>query len=251
MLRVKNLYKHFRGLVAVNDLSFEIQEGELIGLIGPNGAGKTTVFNLISGVFKPDRGQIRFLDHNIVGKKTSAIAALGLTRTFQSNILFENQTCFENILMSCYLKHNSSVMDMALGIRGKRSKTIDKNVQKRAEEIVKVMGLEQERDHVAEGLPQGVKRILGVANALATDPKLLLLDEPVTGMSNRDIDKFKVIIKRLIDSGVSILLVEHNLRLVMDVCQRIVVINFGAKIAEGDPQEIKKDQEVIEAYLGG
>jgi len=251
MLKVKGLYKHFRGLVAVNNLSFEVKEGELVGLIGPNGAGKTTVFNLISGIYKPDLGEINFLNKNLVGKKTSSIAALGLTRTFQSNVLFDNQTCFENIMMSCHLQHRTSALDLALGIRGKRSRTNDELNHRRAEKILKILGLNEQRDQLAEGLPQGIKRILGVANALATEPKLLLLDEPVTGMSNRDIQKFKTLILKLVNRGVSILLVEHNLRLVMDICQRIVVIDFGKKIAEGEPQEVKNNKAVIEAYLGG
>jgi branched-chain amino acid transport system ATP-binding protein len=248
LLRVRNLTKHFRGLVAVNELSFDIRNGELVGLIGPNGAGKTTVFNLITGVHPATKGEIVFRGQNIIGKKPSAIAALGLVRTFQSNVLFDNQTCFENIMMSSHLHERFRFFASVFGREARRTEEV--KIRERTEEILDSMALLHVKDQLAESLPQGLKRILGISAALAADPKLLLLDEPVTGMTHKDIQLFRSLIKHIKGRGKTILLVEHNLRLVMEICERIIVINFGNKIAEGIPEEIQNNQAVVEAYLG-
>lgn len=249
MLRVTDLEKRFRGLLAVRNLSFEINTGELVGLIGPNGAGKTTVFNLISGVYRPDKGKIIFKGHDITGKKQSEIARLGLARTFQANELFNNQTCLENVMISSHLQQDFGILELTLGIGGIRSKQW--RTTWRAEDMLLRMGLMKVKDQLAESLSQGLKRILGVCNALAAGPILLLLDEPVTGMSYKDIEVFQGFIQEIKSQDVTIMIVEHNLKLVMGICDRIIVMNFGEKIAEGTPQEIKNNAHVIEAYLGG
>ncbi len=249
MLKVINLTKHFRGLVAVNSLTFEVKEGEVVGLIGPNGAGKTTVFNLVSGVYRPNKGQIIFQGRDIAGKKPSSIAALGLVRTFQSNLLFDDQTCFENIVTADHLQQDLNFFDLILGVRARRRK--EEKIGRRSEELLDNMGLTEVKDQLAESLPHGLKRILGISMALATNPKLLLLDEPVTGMSHKEIQVFKSLIQQVRNRNITIFLVEHNLRLVMEICDRIIAINFGNEIAEGSPQEIKNNKDVIEAYLGG
>jgi branched-chain amino acid transport system ATP-binding protein len=249
MLKLINLTKYFHGLVAVNNLSFEIKEGELAGLIGPNGAGKTTAFNLISGVYRPNKGKVIFRGHDITGKKPSSIAALGLVRTFQSNLLFDSQTCFENVMTANHLQQNLNFLDLTLRLRGSRIK--EEKIRRRAEQIMERMGLKEVKEQRAESLSHGLKRVLGVCIALATNPRMLLLDEPVTGMSHKDIQVFKSLIQQIKNQGVTILLVEHNLRLVMEICNRIIVMNFGNKIAEGTSNDIKSNEDVIEAYLGG
>lgn len=248
MLKVNNLYKHFSGIVAVNDLSFSVGQGELVGLIGPNGAGKTTVFNLISGVLKPDRGKIIFNNRNVTGRSVHSIASLGLTRTFQHNMLFDDQTCFENVKIASYLYEEKKLFPftMSLGIDRKKEQLYTDRV----DGILRTMGLEDHRDSPAGSLPEGIKRILGVSIAFATEPKIVLLDEPAAGMSMAETENLKKVIYKLIDVGVSILLVEHNVRLVMEICQKVLVVNFGKLIAEGTPEEVMKNRHVIEAYLG-
>jgi branched-chain amino acid transport system ATP-binding protein len=248
MLEVTGLQKHFDGIVAVDDLSFHVGDTELVGLIGPNGAGKTTVFNLLSGVLKPDRGTVTFNLQNITNKSIQRVASLGLTRTFQENMLFDNQTCFDNIRIASHLFEETSILPFTLGIGAKRVK--EQEYEERIHNILCMMGLSVYEKTLAGSLPHGIKRILGVSMAWATNPKLLLLDEPAAGMTMTEIQNLKELIYRLHNYGVGILLVEHNIKMITEICHRILVLNFGKLIAEGTPDQVLRDKDVIKAYLG-
>jgi branched-chain amino acid transport system ATP-binding protein len=248
MLEISNLHKRFNGVVAVNDLSFHVGDAELIGLIGPNGAGKTTVFNLVSGVLHPDQGKVVFKNQDITNKKAHKIASLGLTRTFQQNMLFDNQTCLENIRVASQLHEEKRLLQFAFGFR--TSKDILGDYEQNSRDILTLMGLGDYADTLAGSLPQGLKRILGVAMAWATNPKVLLLDEPAAGMSLTEIQNLKELIFTLHDFGVAILLVEHNVKFVTEICQRVIVLNFGRLISEGTPKQVMSDEQVVKAYLG-
>jgi len=248
MLEVRGLHKRFSGVVAVDDLSFRVADNELVGLIGPNGAGKTTVFNLISGVLKPDRGTITFNRQNITSRAIHRIAALGVTRTFQQDMLFDNQSCLDNVRIACHLSGRQTNPQLPRDSRAEHNR--DDGTEERAHNILALMGLDGYAEMLAGSLPHGIKRVLGVSMAWATNPKLLLLDEPAAGMTLNEIDNLKGLIDRLQGFGVCILLVEHNVRMVTDICHRILVLNFGRLIAEGTPDQVLKDKDVIKAYLG-
>jgi branched-chain amino acid transport system ATP-binding protein len=248
MLEVTNLHKSFKGVVAVDNLCFHIGDNELVGLIGPNGAGKTTVFNLISGVLKPDQGTIIFNKQNIVKKSIDRITSIGLTRTFQQNMLFENQTCLDNIRIASHLFEEKPLLSHYIGLIGNKDQ--EKTYEERARNILTMMGLEDYTNTLAGSLPHGIKRILGVAMAWATNPKMLLLDEPAAGMTHTEIQNLKDLIFKLHEMGVGILLVEHNVKMVTEICNRILVLNFGTLIAEGNPDQVLQDKDVIAAYLG-
>ena len=248
MLQVRGLTKYFGGLAAVVDLSFEVEKGGIIGLVGPNGAGKTTVFNLITGFLRPTAGKVVFEGSDITGKKPHVIAALGLVRTFQSNLLFDDQSCFDNVMTAHHLQRKANYFEMLFNTRSSRDE--DTKIQSHAEEILERTGLIQIKSQLARSIPQGLKRALEIALALATNPSLLLLDEPTAGMSHNETQIIKNLIKQLNSQGLTIMLVEHNMRLVMDICDRVVVLNFGRKLAEGLPQEIINNRDVIDAYTG-
>lgn len=249
MLLVRNLTRYFRGLLAVNDLSLEVKKGDIVGLVGPNGAGKTTVFNLITGFYQPTKGEVIFDGQDITGKKPSLIAALGLVRTFQSNLLFNEQTCFENVMIAHYLERKSIFSNMLFSTQAGRNE--GEKIRHHTGEILERTGLFKAKDQRAGSLPQGLKRVLGVAVALATNPKLLLLDEPITGMTYAESEAMLKLVQQLNSQGLTVLLVEHNMRAVMDICDRVIVLNFGKKLVEGLPDEVKNNKDVIEAYLGG
>lgn len=249
MLLVRNLTKYFRGLLAVNDLSLKVKKGDIVGLVGPNGAGKTTAFNLITGFYQPTKGEIIFDGQDITGKKPSLIAALGLVRTFQSNLLFNEQTCFENVMIAHYLERKSIFSNMLFSTQAGRNE--EEKIRHHTGEILERTGLFQVKDQQAGSLPQGLKRVLGVTVALATNPKLLLLDEPITGMTYAESEAMLELVQQLNSQGLTVLLVEHNMRAVMDICDRVIVLNFGKKLVEGLPDEVKNNKDVIEAYLGG
>jgi len=249
MLQVSNLTKYFGGLAAVNDLSFGVEKGEIVGLVGPNGAGKTTVLNLITGFYQPSKGNVTFEGRDITGKKPSVIAALGLTRSFQSSVLFDHQTCLENMLIAHHLQRKANSFARVFGTRSSREEEM--KIRGFAEEILERVCLVQVNDQLAGSLPLGSKRVLGMAVVLATNPKMVLLDEPVAGMGHAEIQVMKNLIEQLKDEGLTFILVEHNMRLVMDICDRIVVLNFGVKLAEGTPREITSNRLVIDAYTGG
>ena len=245
-LEVRNLTRRFGGLFAVSDLSFSVEEGEIRGLIGPNGAGKTTTFNVISGFYPPNGGRVLFLGGDISGMSTSAIAARGLVRTFQATTLFQELTVLENVLVGCHLQARTDPLRALLGADRQR----EAEARDKAIEILEFFGIGERRDDPGMSLPHGLQRALGVAVAFAADPKLLLLDEPFTGMNPEETRRMMDIVRNVRDRGITILLVEHDMQAVMGLCDRITVLNFGRLLTEGTPEEVRRHPEVIEAYLG-
>jgi len=248
LLELQKISKNFGGLQAVEELDLSIERGEIVGLIGPNGAGKTTVFNMISGVFKPSAGEILFKDNDITGLKPHSVVNKGLSRTFQLTTLFGNLTVLENILLGFYLKSRIGYRKALFNIGSKR---VQARLLDDAVGLADFMGIGKKRNELAKNLSHGHCRVLEVAIALATDPELLLLDEPVTGMTAVESAEMMDKIREINKKGISILLVEHHMKVVMGVCERICVLDFGAKIGEGSPKEICNNQQVIKAYLGG
>lgn len=248
LLSLKNLTKTFGGLTAVNNVSFDVDEGTVMGLIGPNGAGKTTIFNLITGNYKPDEGRILFNDKAIEGLITHRIVELGIARTFQTIRLFQNLSVLENVLAGCHCRMKSGVFSGMF--RTPSQKEEEKSALDLSIKELSFVGLERQATFLAKNLSYGNQRLLEIARALATQPRLLILDEPAGGMNELETENLVRIIGKIRDRGITILLIEHDMRLVMKACERIVVIEYGGKIAEGNPEEIKNDQRVIEAYLG-
>jgi branched-chain amino acid transport system ATP-binding protein len=248
ILEVHQLSKRFGGLEALTNVDLVVEPGEIIGVIGPNGAGKSTFFNLLSGVMKPSSGRIVFDGRDVTGMKPHRVAARGLVRTFQGTVLFSDLSVFDNVLVACHIPARPNLVADVIGLPAVRHRELE--MRQRAEEIVELAGLTAVRTKLAKDLPHGHQRALGVAAALATDPKLLCLDEPVTGMNADEIEAMMRFIARIREQGITILLVEHAMRVVMSVCERIMVLNFGKKIAEGPCNDIQCDTAVIEAYLG-
>lgn len=244
---VENLTKKFGGLIANDNISMDVEKGEIRGVIGPNGAGKTTFFNLVSGFYRPTSGKVSFKGTTISGMSTNKIARLGAVRTFQRAALFSDFTVLENVSIAQHLKANTSLLNAIFGHDNHR----EADSAERAEEIIEFLGMGQERDTMADNLSHGLQRQLGVAMALATEPELLMLDEPVAGMNSGEKAVMVGMIRKIRDKwGVTVLLVEHDMRTVMNLCEKITVLDFGQKLAEGSPDEILSNQQVIEAYLG-
>jgi len=247
LLDLHKVTKHFRGLVAVDDLDMGVDGGELVGLIGPNGAGKSTIFNLITGVLQLTSGKITFNGIDITGKRPHEVAELGIGRTFQLNPLFSDFTVLENVVASFHLRPKSSLLDTLFNTGTYRQN--EANIREQSLEILNLLGLDKVKNELGKHLPHGHRLILGIARALAVKPKLLLLDEPTRGMSLEEIDLALGAIERVCQEGVTIVLVEHNME-VIDFCDRVIVMNFGKKIAEGPVDQVRKNEEVIKAYLG-
>jgi len=245
LLETRNLTKHFGGLAAVSRLDLTVEEGEVVGLIGPNGAGKTTSFNLLSGFMRPTAGTIIFDGEDITGLKAYHVVARGLVRTFQLTTLFQEMTALENVLLGLH-RHSRRGLRQVLFSR----QAFPPDEVARSREVLEFTGLASHADQRAGNLPHGHQRVLGIAMALAARPRLLLLDEPVTGMNLEESQRVMALVKTIRDQGTTILLVEHNMKAVMGTCERIVVLNFGRKLAEGSPTEVGASPPVIEAYLG-
>jgi branched-chain amino acid transport system ATP-binding protein len=248
LLEVRGLTKSFGGLVAVSDLDLDINQGEILGLIGPNGAGKTTVFNLISGFLRPDKGKITFKGRDITSLKPNKIADLGLVRTFQFTTCLLDQTVSQNISMGSYLGQGLGFFRSVFDIPSARK--AEERIQQRTREVSEHMGLVGVREELAANISYGIQKKLGVAIALATNPALIMLDEPVTGMTATETADVMKRIQLIRSQGKAVLLVEHDMRAVMNTCDRIIVLNFGKKIADDVPSGIKENKSVIESYLG-
>ena len=248
ILETEKLTMKFGGLKALKDIDIAVEEGKIVGLIGPNGAGKSTFFNVISGFYRPSEGKVRFLGKDITGVASHRIADMGLVRTFQTTKLFMTLPVVKNIEIACHIPARTHLLGDLVGLPGVRRK--EREARERVAEIMKLTGLENAQNELPENLPHGYQRSLGVAIGLAAEPKLLCLDEPVTGMNIEERHQMIKTIERMRSIGLTILLVEHSMKMVMGICDKIVVLNFGEKIAEGTPEEIQCEECVIEAYLG-
>jgi branched-chain amino acid transport system ATP-binding protein len=248
LLEMRDVTLRFGGVVALDGVSFEIRPGEILGLIGPNGAGKTTCFNAMTGVYQPTSGQVMFKGSPLGKRKRFAITKLGIARTFQNIRLFGNMTALENILVGADAQHSTGVGSALF--RLPRHRHEEQHGHERAHELLQFMGLTKRADELARNLPYGDQRRLEIARALATGPDLLCLDEPAAGFNPQEKVELMQLIRRIRDQGYTVLLIEHDMRLVMGVTDRIVVLEFGRKIAEGAPAEIRDNPAVIAAYLG-
>jgi branched-chain amino acid transport system ATP-binding protein len=247
LLEIHSLTKNFGGLVAVDQFSMSVTEGQIVGLIGPNGAGKTTVFNLITGVLRPSAGRVEFDGKDVTGKSPHHLAVSGIGRTFQLTPLFTEFTTLENVVASYYLHPRTRFWDAFFN-----TPTYRRNEAYAMEQSLKILdlvGLSKVKDERAKNLPHGYQKMLGIGRALAVQPRLLMLDEPLGGMNTDEITFTMEIMKKLRDQGMTILVIEHNMQ-ILDICEHVVAINFGQKIGEGTVEEIRNNPEVIKAYLG-
>ncbi|MDH4264440.1 MAG: ABC transporter ATP-binding protein [Deltaproteobacteria bacterium] len=248
ILRAENLQKSFGGLRAIDSLNFAISQGQIKSVIGPNGAGKTTLFNLITGIFPPSNGILEFKGRSLNGLKPHFIAQLGISRTFQNLQLFANMTVLENAMVGRHTQTSAGLL--STGFRLSWMKKEEKEIEEQALAELSFMGLEEKAALEATSMPLGEQKLLEIARALATYPKLLLLDEPAAGLNIRETEKLCHTIRKIQQRGITIILVEHDMSLVMEISDEVLVLNYGKKVAEGTPRDIQRNPEVIAAYLG-
>lgn len=248
MLRLEGITKIFGGLTALEDVSFSVKEGSISGVIGPNGAGKTTLFNIVTGLYTQTSGEVYLGGNKISFFSTENLAALGLVRTFQNVELFRQMTVLENVMVGLHTKSKSGIFSCAFKLPGQRNE--EKHIEEKSRKWLEFTGIDDLADLTAGNLPFGKGRLLEISRALAAEPKIILMDEPAAGLNSRETAQLALLIRKIKESGITVVLVEHDMDLVMDICESIVVLNLGKKLAQGTPREIQENPEVIAAYLG-